>query len=452
MYKARILICICFLLIYGNLKAQNYSVSGNSRYILKNSKPFVWVGDTAWELFHRLDREEAKYYLSKRAAQGFTVIQAVVLAEEDGLRVPNPYGEVPFFDQNPEKPNEKYFQHVDFILNTAAELGLTIALLPTWGDKLFLDNWGKGPVIFNKISAYNYGIWLGNRYKNQSNVIWILGGDRNPRKDSEDANVWRTMAKGISEAIGGNDKVLMSLHPQPNSGGSSEWFHTDDWFDFNMFQTGHCRYLPVYENIEFSYEKLPTKPTIDAEPIYEDHPVCFNANENGISSAYDVRKAIYLSVFAGSFGFTYGCHDIWQFYSAKFQGVNGPKTLWQQALDLPAANQVKHLKQLIESRPVLDRIPDQNLIVENNLQAHERIQATRGTNYAWIYSAMGKSFTVKMGKISGAELNAYWFNPRNGNSIKLGTYKNEGTQNFSPPQTGYGNDWVLLLDDSAARF
>lgn len=445
-------LAILLVFSFQNTFSQSFSVSSNNRYLIKEGKPFVWVGDTAWELFHRLDREEATFYLSKRAIQGFTLIQAVALAEMDGLNKPNAYGDKPLIDNDPTKPNEAYFKHVDFIVDKANELGLNIGLLPTWGDKIFKDRWGTGPEIFNETNAKIYGKWIANRYKNRKNIIWILGGDRNPRQGSNDVTIWRALAAGVTEGLGGNDKGVITFHPQPNNEGASEWFHDDNWFDFNMFQTGHCRDAAVYERIKSSYNRIPTKPTVDGEPIYEDHPVCFNANENGTTSAYDVRKAIYLDVFAGAFGFTYGCHDIWQMYSPKTEAVNGPKTYWQFALDLPAAKQVKFLKKLIEARPILDRIPDQSLVVENNLTSYERIQSTRGNDFAYIYSVLGKPFTVNLGKISGKEITAFWFNPRNGETKDAGKLENKGTKLFSPPSSGYGHDWVLVLDDASKGF
>lgn len=129
--------------------------------------------------------------------------------------------------------------------------------------------------------------------------------------------MWRAMAGGIEEGVGGADKALMSFHPQPNAtdGGASKWFQKDVWFDFNMHQTEHCRFRPVYDYISVSYNRQPTKPTMDAEPIYEDTPVCFNVKDLGTSNAYDVRVYTYLDLFAGAHGHTYGCHDIWQMYS-----------------------------------------------------------------------------------------------------------------------------------------
>ena len=68
-------------------------VTENRRYLqYENGKPFFYLGDTAWELFHRLNREEAAQYLSNRSQKGFTVIQAVVLAQLGGLTVPNRFG------------------------------------------------------------------------------------------------------------------------------------------------------------------------------------------------------------------------------------------------------------------------------------------------------------------------------------------------------------------------
>jgi hypothetical protein len=95
--------------VLGRLK-----ISSNQRYLqFENGQPFFYLGDTAWELFQRLNREEATEYLTNRAHKGFTVIQAVVLAPADGLTVPNAYGQLPFAGADPTKPNETYFQHVD---------------------------------------------------------------------------------------------------------------------------------------------------------------------------------------------------------------------------------------------------------------------------------------------------------------------------------------------------
>jgi hypothetical protein len=457
----KLLILAGLLLMQGLLLAQQpftngrLKVSDNKRYLVhQNGTPFFWLGDTAWELFHRLNREEADQYLKRRAEQGFTVVQAVALAEFDGLKEQNPYGEVPLINNDPATPNEAYFKHVDYIVDKAAQYGIVIGFLPTWGDKVFKNSWGQGPEIFNQGNALVYGRYIGNRYKNRDNIVWILGGDRNPRDGSQDVAIWRAMADGIQEGVGGTDKALITYHPQPNGmeGGASKWFQNEPWFDFNMHQNGHCRFTPMYDHITVSYNRQPIRPTMDAEPIYEDHPVCFNAKDLGTSNAYDIRLYAYLDLFAGAHGHTYGCHDIWQMYSAKRPAVNNPHIFWQEALDLPGANQMTHVKRLLMARPLLDRVPDQSLIVENDLGPADRIQATRGTDYAFIYTAIGKPFTVNQGKISGKSIKATWFDPRTGKTQPAGTFDNQKPQQFSPPSKGYGQDWVLVLDDTARNY
>ncbi|HET9486112.1 MAG TPA: glycoside hydrolase family 140 protein [Chryseosolibacter sp.] len=444
----KVKLCIFFFLVTFVAAAQ-LQVSDNRRFLqTPDGKPFFWLGDTAWELFHRLTREEAEKYLKNRADKGFTVIQAVALAELDGLREPNPYGEIPLENFDPTKPREAYFQHVDFVIRKAEQLGLYIGLLPTWGDKVNKSTWGKGPEIFNAENARIYGQWIGKRYKDQKNIIWILGGDRNPR-DEKDVEIWRSMAAGIASGVGGHENALMTFHPQPNSleeGGSSKWFHQDEWLDFNMFQTGHCRENNVWDRVQYVYDLKPIKPVLDGEPLYEDHPVCFNASDLGTSSAYDVRKLAWLDVFAGAFGHTYGCHDIWQMYAPHREPVNGPHYPWYVAIDLPGSGQLKYLRQLIEARPMFDRVPDQTLITDA-LNANDRIQATRGKDYILVYSAQGKKFTVSTNKISGKELIARWYNPKNGEITDAGRFTRQAQQEFSPPTSGYGHDWVLVIDD-----
>jgi hypothetical protein len=326
---------------------------------------------------------------------------------------------------------------------------LNIALLPTWGDKINKGTWGTGPEIFNTENAKVYGKWIGNRYKDKKNIIWVLGGDRNPRNES-DVAIWRALASGIVEAT--NGKAVITFHPQPCDFGSAQWFHKDEWLSFNMFQNGHCRDNTVYDKIQAAYNLQPAKPVMDAEPIYEDHPVCFNVKDLGTSSAYDVRKFAYLDLFAGTHGHTYGCHDIWQFYSTNREAVNGPHVYWQQAMDLPGANQMTLVRKLMESHPILERVPDQTIIKENDYSAAERVQATRGDDYLFVYTAAGKPFTVLPGKIKGTTLQAYWFDPRNGKTTDIGKVEITEPKKFTPPSTGYGHDWILVVDDAARNY
>lgn len=448
-FNCLLLLLFSTILLAQPSRLQRLKISDNNRFLAtEDGKPFFWMADTAWELFHRCDLEEAALYLKKRSEQGFNVIQAVALAELDGLNVPNPNGDRPLFDNDPSKPNEKYFQHIDSIIMLAESHGIYIALLPTWGDKLFKNNWGKGPEIFNPQSARTFGKWIGSRYKDQKNVVWVLGGDRNPRQNSDDVEVWRQMAAGIEEGVGGTDQALMTLHPQPaEPGGSSNWFHQDNWLDFNMHQTGHCPNQPTYKKIENDYNLLPVKPTLDGEPLYEDHPNCFNAKELGHSVPHDIRRIMYWNVFAGACGQTYGCHDVWQMYTIGREPVNLPLRPWEKALGLPMANQVKHLKNLMLSLPYFSRIPDQTLVATLQTDDDSYVAATRDQAwaYALIYFPTGKPVSLNLASLKSNRLKTSWYDPRTGAVFPGPSVTKSSKVPITPPSHGPGNDWVLIL-------
>jgi len=416
---------------------------GNGRFLVTDDgRPFFYLGDTAWELFHRLGREDAEIYLRDRAAKGFTVIQAVVLAEFDGLAVPNHYGDLPLHDNDATRPNESYFDHVAYVVERAGLLGLHIGLLPTWGDKVN-RKWGIGPEIFNPENALAYGEFLGKRYKDEQ-VIWILGGDR-PCEDERQYAVWRAIAEGLRRGDHGNH--LITYHPM---GGmtSAQFFHDEPWLDFNMLQSGHgARNTANYEMIERDYAREPVKPCMDGEACYEDHPINWDPG-NGWFDDHDVRQAAYWAVFAGALGHTYGCHDVWQFLSSERPPISHAKTEWRKALELPGASQMQHLRALMESRPMLIRIPDQSLLVSDNGKGADHVQATRGVDgsYAFVYVPREGSVGVLLDKISGDNVRAQWFNPRNGEVEPIGEFTANGPMTFTTPSHDKFDDWVLVLD------
>jgi len=214
-YIPILLLCLALLPMkaFSAQAPTHLQVSENQHYVVdENGDPFFWLGDTAWELFHRLDLEEAEHYLSVRAEQGFNLVQAVVLAEQQGLTVPNAYGDLPLIDLDPTRPNEAYFEHVDRIVKAANSRGIVVGMLPTWGDK-FNKKWGAGPEVFTPQNAETFGRFLGKRYKDAS-IVWILGGDRIPEKE-EDFAIIEAMAKGLSEGDGGKHlTTLLKLLPQ----------------------------------------------------------------------------------------------------------------------------------------------------------------------------------------------------------------------------------------------
>ena len=431
-------------------------VSENRRFLVTESgEPFFWLGDTAWELFHRSTVEEAEHYFMNRRQKGFTVIQAVILAEFGGLRIPNIDGQLPLIDQDPACPNEAYFRYVDNLIHIAADNGLYIGLLPTWGDKVF-PAWAVAETaIFNQENAFIYGRWLGHRYQELTNLIWILGGDRPAVHEGvDDRPIWRAMAAGIDE--GTSSRAIMTYHP--NGGYStSAWLHDEDWLDIHMMQSGHGsgRDVPVWEQIEYDYSLTPVKPTLDGEPNYEDHPVSpwpVWDPKNGYFRDYDVRKQLYRSVFAGGCGVTYGHHSVWQMFAPGRERINHAECYWSEALDRPGAGQVRYLRALMESRPYLTRIPDQSVLASEAGKTGFHVRATRDAqgSYIMIYLPTPNPVTVRLDSLSGVSINAWWYDPCSGEAIFVGMYEKSSPLTFTPP--GHRPDWVLVLDDSSMDF
>ena len=429
-------------------KAARLRVSANRRFLVDgDGTPFFWLGDTAWELFHRLTREEADHYLTTRARQGYTVIQAVILAEFDGLNTPNAYGQKPLRDNDPAQPNEAYFAQVDWVVDRAAELGLHVGLLPTWGDKWNLK-WGKGPVIFTPANAGAYGEFVGRRYRGRP-VVWIMGGDR-PVESDEHRRILRAMAEGVRRGDGGEH--LVTLHPSGRSS-SAKYVHDEPWLDFNMLQSGHAeRHFPSYDMVARDYARQPIKPCLDGEPCYEDHPVMGKGLREPYHDDLAVRRAAYWGLFAGGFGHTYGCHPVWQMWDASRTAVNGARTPWRQALLLPGAQQMRHAKNLLLSRPFLTRIPDQSLLAEGAGEGAAHRRATRGEDgsYALVYAPSPAPFRIRAEALSGERLTVWWYDPRTGAAHSAGILPRQPVMTFTPPADG--PDWVLVLDDAGRGF
>jgi hypothetical protein len=425
------------------------SLSENKRFLVfEDGTPFYYLGDTGWELFHRLNKDETEKYLENRRAKGFTVIQAVVLAELDGLNTPNAEGNRPLTGNDPLKPNEAYFTHVDWVIKKAQEKGIFIGLLPTWGDKVDPASWGKGPKIFNEENGYKYGQWIGKRYKEFPNIIWINGGDR----DGGGANtaIWNAIGEGIKSV---DRNHLMTFHPMGEHS-SSEWFQGSSWLDFNMCQTGHGqRSYAIYKRIVVKdYNLIPVKPCFDGEPRYEDHPVGWNPDILGWFDDADIRQAMYWNLFSGGFGHTYGCHPVWQMLAPGREPVGLARHNWYDVLDLPGAFDLVHARRLIESRPFLSRVPDQSLIFPAYYPETDYVVATKGDGYAFIYFPTSWSAEIVLDKIGAKTINAFWFDPRNGEARLIETIPGNGIRKFTPPNGGRGMDWILVLDDASKKF
>ena len=431
-------------------------VSDNKRFFQdENGAPFFWLGDTGWLLFGKLNREEAARYLEDRKQKGFNVIQVMVLHTLNGVNI---YGDSALINKNVATPKitagnsfadeaaYDFWDHVDYIIDLAAEKGLYMGLVPVWGT-----NVKSGGV--SRAEATRYASWIARRYKDRWNIIWLNGGDT---RGGDSTATWNLMGSAIDSE---DPQHLITFHPFGRTT-SSQWFHNQSWLDFNMFQSGHRSYdLDTSKNehrfgpdnyrfLHLDYNRQPIKPTLDGEPSYEHIPYGLHDTTKPYWNANDVRRYAYWSVFAGAAGHTYGHNSVMQMHKPTDKGsAYGSKRYWYNAINDSGATQMIHLKNLMLSKPFFERVPDQSIIAGSQGEQYNYIAATRGKDYAFIYTYTGKDFKVNMAKIRGGKVKASWYNPKDGSSQPIGNLRNKGVWVFDPPGApAEGNDWVLVLE------
>ncbi len=447
-------ICCLLLVLFSNAQLQLLKIAPNKRsFVTADGKPFFWLGDTGWLLFMKCKREEAIQYLDDRQAKGFNVIQAMLVHDID-LGV-NAYGDSSIRNKDVSQPvvspgnnfanvtEYDFWDNVDYVINEAAKRGMYIALVPVWGGNI------KRVSVKQAIA---YAGFLANRYKNKTNIIWLNGGDI---KGGDALDKWNAIGKTIRSI---DKNHLMTFHPRGRNS-SSAWFHKERWMDFNMFQSGHRSYAQDtssnetlhygednWRYVNEDYNLKPTKPTLDGEPSYEDIPYGLHDGKEPYWQDYEIRRYAYWSVFAGGCGFTYGHNSVMQFYTQGDSGISFfPKQKWLEGLQASGAGQMQYLKKLIISKPYFDRVPAQELVIDNG-EKYDRVLATMGKDYAMFYTYNGRDFKVEVNKIKGETLHSYWYSPRDGSRIEIGNLDSFGQKNFNPPgEKQNGNDWVLVL-------
>lgn len=433
-------------------------VSENHRYLQhEDGTPFFWLGDTGWLLPERLNRDEAEFYLTECSKRGYNVVQVQTIDKVPSL---NYYGQSSMPDGfNFKNINKKgvygYWDHLDFIIKAAERKGIYIGMDCIWGG-LVKDG------LLSVKEAEAYGKFLGERYKNSPNIIWFIGGDIRGDVKPE---VWEALATSIKSV---DKNHLMTYHPRGRTC-SSTWFNNASWLDFNMFQSGHRRYgqrkgdgdYTIAENTEednwrYAEQALAlatVKPVIDGEPSYEDIPQGLHEANETRWTANDVRRYAYWSVFAGSFGHTYGHNSIMQFYKPGVNASFFPSRYWYDCLQDPGYNQMKYLKTLMLAFPFLERVADQSIIAGQNGERYDRAIATRGTDYLLVYNYTARPMQIDLSKISGAKKNCWWFNPKNGELQFIGELDGTKITNFQLDIAyNAGNDRVLIAVDSAKDY
>ncbi len=399
-------------------------ISSNQRYLVdRNDRPFLLQGDAAWSLIANLSREDAAVYLSNRRAKGFNAILVNLIEHKFAAHAPsNVYGEAPFPNVlDFSVPNEKYFAHADWVIRKAAENGLTVLLAP-----IYLGYVGKDEGFYDETMANGpekclaYGRFLGKRYKDFDNILWVLGGDRDPGAAREDVDM---VAYGIRES---DRRHLMTAHCATESSPIEQY--PGSWLQVSSSYA----YQIVHLRLGWDYDRAPVKPIFLIESIYE--------GEHN-SSEVQVRRQAYWAVLCGEFGHVMGNAPIWLFDPG-----------WKEAMEKPGSLGMMYWGRLFRSRAWQGLVPDrEHKIVTEGVGEfwgldYMAAASTPDGGLMIAYMPEARPITVDLAHLSKEPVKAWWFNPRDGTSSLCGTFAPSGPSVFNPPGKG---DWVLVVDRSS---
>jgi hypothetical protein len=415
-------------------------VSENKRYLVDSlGKPFFLNGDSAWEIDWQLNRDDTEKYLEKRRQQGFNAIgvDAIPYSEwSDHVAEKDREGNPPFLKPGDfATPNDAYFDRLGWLINRAEEKGMMVLLIAADLGWFTLNKpefnahdgmWHAQYQANGPEKCYQYGRYLGRHFRGSKNILWLLGGDRDPGDVRPEV---LAMARGLEETA---PDQLKTYHAGAKSSGV--FFQAEPWLDVNMAYGYRDTYLILAED----YKRIPTKPVFLGESGYEGE-----SNDKRPGTPLRVRREAYWGVLSGAFGNVYGS-KAWTFTKG-----------WHDWLDAPGANQMKYFQNFFGSRKWYELKPDfDHQILTSGYAGGTEMAvaaATSDGSFAAVYMPSARTIKLDLTKL-GRDLRIEWVDPTNGetHSIPESLTGKHGSASFTPPakHSGGDSDWVLLLDSS----
>lgn len=385
-------------------------------------KPFLIQGDAAWSLISGLMRDEVDRYLDARREQGFNSI--IVNLIEHKFRGPvNRYHEGPFLTPGDfSTPNERYFEYADWVIRRAGEKGFQVFLAPVYLGYIGTDEgWIEETLANGPEKCRAWGRYVGRRYRGFDNLVWLIGGDRNPEKARGDIDA---VVAGIKEF---DTRHIFSAHCHPENSAVDQ-YKDDGWLDLNTTYT----YGIVHRKLLADYDRTPVMPFVLIETTYEGE---HNASE------VQIRRQAWWAMLCGATGQFLGNRPIWGFFPG-----------WESALETVGAKDMNRVTALLASRAWYDLVPDEkHEVVLDGLgefNGLDYLAAARTADGSTIiaYLPSSRTFTVDLTKVSGRSAKGWWYNPRTGAAAEAGEFSTSSKHRFTPPAEG---DWVLVLDDAS---
>ena len=412
-------------------------------------KPVFITGEAAWSVIAQPSDADAEIYLADRAARGFNAIIVNLIEHQYTDHAPaDRHGDAPFSGPVFSTPNEAYFAHADQVISRASAHGITVFLFPVYvgysTGRCNFENegWGTDMEAASDAVMRDWGVYVGNRYKGFSNIVYVIGADADPRSCAPPlVEKLNAVAMGIKSV----DSVHLMAADNAGQQSSLDVFSGYFWLDISdLYGGSNVRKL----NAEYSRPDF--LPFFQGEDWYE--------NEHGTTPLL-LRTRQYESVLSGAYlGSFFGNNPIWCFNEtnpASAVPCENGKT-WQSQLGSPGSVGQSWFGKLFRSREHWKLAPDINhTVVTAGYGSESTLTTTSRTSdgqtiIAYIPNGNGTTLSVDMRKITSVSSQAkcWWFNPGDGSTIQIGTFTNAGSRDFTPPDS---NDWVLVVDAADAN-
>jgi uncharacterized protein DUF4038/collagenase-like protein with putative collagen-binding domain/IPT/TIG domain-containing protein len=483
-------------------------LSSNKRYFVdQNGTPWLMVADAGHHIMAGLPQSSVATYLNDRVTNGFNTINFYGACGESGSSATSGTcqasgaafdGTLPFTkgtsstDYDLSTPNPVYWSQVDNVINQAASLGLVVLFDPLpWGV-----NFGtamENPINY-PTNDFNFGVFLGNRYKNSPNIIWQFGQDFrhggglvNGQWLPADQNFLDYMSQVIAGVASVDTNHLITSQMNFYASYTQQGYQVA----CNMNCTTNVFWNPRFgnaNNVSFVYSYYETyDEMLQAYNCGPSGPCTMQANNGTVSIGGNAGNApstqfppSVMPTFLGESNYETGNNtgflsspadafitrlEMWWTMTSGGAGhefgnehVNHFDSSWMSNLDTPATLQVKHLTNLFNQFQWWNLIPDQTHQVVTagygtyNTSNGNLYTATYATT-AWeptlaiVYTPVSTTLTVNMANFSKA-MTASWYDPTTGSSTSIGSFPASGSQMFITPATTHSDgthDWVLVL-------
>jgi hypothetical protein len=440
------------------------AVAPNGRYLVDDAgQPWRVQADAAWLMSSEATPEQVDDYLTTRRAQGFNSFYLMAMVHPGGYKdyapnAPNDLaGDPPFATPNdfstaggsPE--SERYWQWIDSIVAKAADHGMVVMLAYTYLGFRGGDQGWYAEVLEqrDRQTLFDWGKWIGTRYRDAKNLIWFGLGDFAPPEGSEGAARARAMADGIKAA--GAQQLFMA-EPTGGDGIPSRAPDFGPIVDMNSFYGyGPGDKGAVYQTANDAYRIHPALPAWMEEGTYE------NENNTGTFSGqpWDTRRGRFWSVLGGgTAGDGFGSSEVWQWRNIPASWHTPGADYSRFAFDLFAAMPWWTLRPSGTDAGFagFDLVPSGG----GTYGKTDFITSALTEDRHWLLAYVpvthdgARTFSVDTDALDGP-VRARWFDPATGTYLAIGdgqAHPMAGAQSFTTPGArGDGtDDWVLVLD------